>query len=207
MLKLYSSDLCPFAHRARLVVSAKGIEHERIQIDLRNMPQWFKELSPNQSVPFIQHDEKAIPESLIIMQYLDEAFPGLKLTPEDAFGRAKMRLALDSIGSKLVSAISPAFRNPDFKLPADAELWAPLEATLDADGPFWLGAQLTLADLAAYPWFERWPVLEQRTGRKLNLPPKLKRWLQAVSTQPAVLKEAHQPEFYLEAFAAVAAAK
>ena len=200
MLKLYNSDICPFAHRARLVVTAKGIEHERIAIDLREMPQWYRELSPNQSVPFLQHDEKGVPESLIIMQYLDEAFGGLKLTPEDPFLRAKMRLAFDVIGSKLVSAISPAFKNPEFQLPKDEELWAPLEASLDADGPFWLGAQLTLADLAAYPWFERWAILEKRTNRKLNLPPKLKRWLQAVSTQPAVLKEAHPDEFYLDYF-------
>lgn len=200
MLKLYNADICPFAHRARLVVSAKGIEHERIAIDLREMPQWYKDLSPNQSVPFIQHGEKGVPESWIIMQYLDEAFPGLKLTPEDPFQRAKMRLAFETIGSKLVSAVSPAFKNPDHPLPPDAELWGPLEASLDAEGPFWLGAQLTLADLAAYPWFERWAILEQRTGRKLNLPPKLKRWLQAVSTQPAVLKEAHPDEFYLEYF-------
>ncbi|MBS2037136.1 glutathione S-transferase family protein [bacterium] len=205
MLKLYNSDLCPFAHRARLVVSAKSIEHDRIHIDLKNMPQWYRELSPNQSVPFIQHDEKSLPESLIIMQYLDEAFPGLKLTPEDAYGRAKMRLALDAIGSKLVTAISPAFRGPDFQLPADEELWSPLEASLDADGPFWLGAQLTLADLAAYPWFERWPLLQQRTGRALNLPPRLKRWLAAVSNLPAVLKEARSTEFYLEAMAQPAA--
>jgi glutathione S-transferase len=99
MLKLYNADICPFAHRARLVVTAKGIEHERIAIDLREMPQWYRELSPNQSVPFLQHDEKGVPESLIIMQYLDEAFGGLKLTPEDPFLRAKMRLAFDVIGS------------------------------------------------------------------------------------------------------------
>ncbi|MFN8607937.1 MAG: glutathione S-transferase family protein [Vulcanimicrobiota bacterium] len=201
MLKLYSSDLCPFAHRARLVVSAKGIEHDRIQIDLREMPQWFKDLSPNQSVPFIQHDEKSLPESLIIMQYLDEAFGGLNLTPEDAYGRAKMRLALDTIGSKLVGVLSPVYRNPEAKLVADEELWRQLEASLDSDGPFWLGAQLTLADLAAYPWFERWPLIEQRTGRKLNLPTRLKDWLDAVSRLPAVVQEARPASYYLQAMA------
>ena len=200
MVKLYTSEICPFAHRARLVASVKGIEHERVEIDLKEMPPWYKELSPNQSVPFLQHDEKGIPESWIIMQYLDETFPGLKLTPEDPFLRSKMRLAFETIGSKLVSVVSPAFKNPEHPIPDDKELWAPLEASLDANGPFWLGSQLTLADLAAYPWFERWAVLEQRTGRKLNLPPRLKAWLKAISTQPAVLKEAHPSQYYLDFF-------
>lgn len=202
MLKLYTSQICPYAHRARLVLSAKGIEHERVEIDLRDMPRWYRELSPNQSVPLLVHDDRVIPESLIIMQYLDEEFGGLKLTPEDAYGRARLRLALEAVGSRLVGKILPAFKNADPVLPPDSELWAGLEEGLDEEGPFWLGSRLTLVDLAAYPWFERWPLIEQSTGRKLNLPPRLKRWLNAVSTQPAVLKEARPSQFYLDYFAA-----
>jgi glutathione S-transferase len=39
----------------------------------------FKEVSPLGKVPVIQHNGKTIWESAIIMEYLDEAFPGVRL--------------------------------------------------------------------------------------------------------------------------------
>src|SRR6185437_8532695 len=43
-------------------------------------------------VPTLIHDDKVIPESNVILEYLDEAFPQPALAPRDPYGRAKMRL-------------------------------------------------------------------------------------------------------------------
>ena len=43
-------------------------------------------------VPTLIHDEKVIPESSVILEYLDEAFPEPPLAPRDPYGRAKMRV-------------------------------------------------------------------------------------------------------------------
>ena len=52
--------------RARLVLAAKGIEYERVNINLKDKPEWFLELNPLGKVPVIEHpDGKVIYESAI----------------------------------------------------------------------------------------------------------------------------------------------
>src|SRR6185369_7138225 len=43
-------------------------------------------------VPTLIDGEKVIPESNVILEYLDEAYPNPALAPLDAYGRARMRL-------------------------------------------------------------------------------------------------------------------
>ncbi|CAH3195019.1 unnamed protein product, partial [Porites evermanni] len=43
-LRLYSMRFCPFAQRARLVLAAKGINYECVNINLKDKPDWFFEL-------------------------------------------------------------------------------------------------------------------------------------------------------------------
>jgi glutathione S-transferase len=206
MIKLYTAPTCPFAHRARLAISEKGVEHERVQIDLKAMPDWFRKLSPNESVPLLVHDEEKVWESLIVMEYLDEAFEGPALMPKSALERARVRLAIEAIGSKMMG---PFFKAMTGKLDdaqfAMDELWQTLVGSMATDGPYWCGWQLTLADLAAYPWFERAPVMEKMSNVKLKYPPRLQAWVDAVAARPAVEKERGNVDTYTEAFKALAA--
>lgn len=176
------------------------MEHERAEIDLKAMPQWYRDLSPNQSVPLLVHDDRKIWESLVVAQYLDESFDGLVLTPPDAYERAQMRLAIEAIGSKLVSKLGPALHPKGQKVTLDqAQMWSGVETSMHPEGPFWCGADLTLADIAAYPFFERWPLAEHATGQKLELPSRLQDWLDTMRELPAVQQEMAPAEFYLEA--------
>ena len=43
-------------------------------------------------VPTLIDGDKVIPESNVILEYLDEAYPDPALAPRDAYGRARMRL-------------------------------------------------------------------------------------------------------------------
>ena len=205
MIKLYTAAVCPFAHRARLAISEKGVEHERIQIDLKNMPDWFRELSPNQSVPLLIHDDEKIWESLVVAQYIDEAFPGPALMPDSALGRARVRIAIETIGSKLPSPFYQAMTGKleDAQAKLD-ELWETLVKGMSAEGPYWCGSQFTIADIVAYPWFERAPVVEAASKVTLKLPARLQNWLDAVSARPAVQKERGDAKVYLEAFGLLA---
>ena len=52
--------------RARLVLAAKGIEYECININLKDKPEWFFDLNPVGKIPVIEHpDGKVIYESAI----------------------------------------------------------------------------------------------------------------------------------------------
>jgi glutathione S-transferase len=206
MLKLYVARVCPYAHRARLTISAKEVEHEREEIDLKAMPQWYKDLSPNQSVPLLVHDDRKIWESLVVAQYLDETFEGMVLTPPDPYERAMMRVAVEAISSKLVSKLGPALHPKGQPVTLDqAAIWSNVEKSMHPEGPFWCGADVTLADFAAYPFLERWPIAEHSTGQKLELPPRLAEWLEHMREVPAVQKEMAPAEFYLQAMGVASA--
>lgn len=94
MLELYHADGSVCAQKVRHVVIHKGIDWIDRRINLDTGAQYQPEylaLNPKAVVPTIVHDGKVVRESTIICEYLDEVFPGPKLTPTDAHARAEMR--------------------------------------------------------------------------------------------------------------------
>jgi len=69
------------------------------------------------------------------------------------------------------------------------------------DGPYWLGSEISLADLAFYPWFEQLAVLERYL--RFVLPAactRLVTWWQAVARRDSVQSLAKSSDFYLEQY-------
>ncbi|EDO38000.1 predicted protein [Nematostella vectensis] len=66
-LRLYSMRFCPYAERPRLVLAAKGVDYECININLKNKPDWYlAEPNPRGLVPMIEMpDGRLLPESLL----------------------------------------------------------------------------------------------------------------------------------------------
>ena len=88
------ADSCPYCVRTRLVLAAKGIEHESVQVDLSNKPAWLREMNPRNRVPVLEHDGHVIYESEALGEYLDEVFPEPRMMPADAVGRADVRMLM-----------------------------------------------------------------------------------------------------------------
>uniref|UniRef100_A0A3Q1ERT0 Glutathione S-transferase omega 1 n=1 Tax=Acanthochromis polyacanthus TaxID=80966 RepID=A0A3Q1ERT0_9TELE len=75
-----SMRFCPFAQRARLVLAAKGINHETVNINLKEKPDWFLAKNPLGLVPVLETSAgEIIYESPITCDYLDEVYAGKKL--------------------------------------------------------------------------------------------------------------------------------
>lgn len=200
-LKLYTSQVCPFAHRCRLMLAWKGLQSERMEIDLAAMPDWYRQLSPNQKVPLLDHDGQLIWESAIINEYLDDAFEDDHLL-RSPLQRARARLVIERVGSQLIPAFYRLLREPaPESFEAIQQAVEALPADMDASGPFWLGPRASLADLAVYPWIERWGVLEHYRNLEVNWPGRVLEWRQAMSEHPAVLAEARPGEFYVPGYA------
>src|SRR4051794_30373853 len=89
-LKLISHKLCPYVQRAVIALTEKGVSFERIDIDLSKKPDWFVAISPLGKTPVLQVGDKAIFESAVILEYLEEthAWP---LHPADPLVRAEHR--------------------------------------------------------------------------------------------------------------------
>jgi glutathione S-transferase len=214
-IKLFSARACPFAHRTRLVLSHKQLPFELVEVDLKNKPAWFDaKLSGYGKVPAIEHDGQHLWESAIVNEYLEEVFPEPRLLPADPVQRARARIWIDYANTRFVNAFGKLLRLPENGDEAGArkELSETLSfieqglARLSGEGPFFLGAEPSLVDLAFYPWFERWPALEQL--RKFALPAeltRLARWRAAVRALPAVREHENTPEYYVERYAAIVA--
>jgi glutathione S-transferase len=97
MLTLYHYDRSTAAQRVRLALEEKGIPWRSLIVDtargdVENLPEDYHRLNPKGLVPVIIHDGAAIPESLVILEYLEDAFDAVPLRPAAPAERARMRL-------------------------------------------------------------------------------------------------------------------
>ena len=208
-MKLYNARVCPFAQRARLALREKGQPYENIEIDLAEMPEWYKRKSPNGKVPLLELDDgRLVWESAVVAEFVDEACPGPHLMPTDPVQRAYVRIWQSRLGDTLIPRFYGLLRGKEDAEPMKAVL-TELEGHDWQGGPFWLGAQLSLADVLIFPWFERWPVLEHY--RQLTWDrgrhPHLSAWRDEMLKRPSVTDDACTPAFFIEMYSEYAAGK
>ena len=95
MLKLYHNDMSSCSQKVRLVLAEKNLDWEDGHLDLRagqHQKDWYIKLNPRAVVPTLIDGDVVVPESNVINEYIDERFPDPPLKPDNAFGRARMRL-------------------------------------------------------------------------------------------------------------------
>src|ERR1700754_5068540 len=110
-LKLISHKLCPYVQRAVIALTEKGVPFDRIDIDLANKPDWFLAISPLGKTPVLQVGDKAIFESAVILEYLEETQPN-PLHPADPLTRAEHRAWIE-FGSAILNDIWGLYSAPD----------------------------------------------------------------------------------------------
>ena len=95
MLRLYHGLASTCSKKVRMCLAEKGLDWESHLVNLQKFeqhdPEYLK-LNPNGVVPTLVHDGRAVTESTIIIEYLDDTFPDPPLKPHDTYARAKMRL-------------------------------------------------------------------------------------------------------------------
>lgn len=95
MLTLYNAAHSTCSQKVRITLAEKNLAFEDIRLDLGKAkdhlkPEYLK-INPNGVVPTLVDDGAIIIDSSVICEYLDEKFPTVKLTPDDAVQRAAMR--------------------------------------------------------------------------------------------------------------------
>jgi glutathione S-transferase len=179
---LYTADRCPYAARARIALAEKEIAYEAVEIDLDDRPAWIYEKNELGRVPVYEEDEGLVlPESEVIMEYLEERYPERALWPADPAERALGRLWLRRFDDRLGDAYY-AERSGDGRAQLDARL-AELDRALEAQ-PWLSGRDYGLADIGYVPWIMRG--LERF---ELELGPALADWLERCFARPAVVQE------------------
>ena len=106
----FNNSVC--SQKVRLVLVEKGLEWDEQVVDLFTLEQYEPEyikLNPKGVVPTVVHDGRAVIESTLICEYLDDVFPDPPLKPADPAERAAMRVwtkAVDEGIHEGVTAIS-----------------------------------------------------------------------------------------------------
>jgi len=186
VITLYNAARCPYAARVRIVLAEKGIEFETVEIDLSDRPAWLYAKNPTGRVPVVEEDGgDPLPESAVIMEFLEERYPEPALLPLDPADRAAVRLLV--------------FRDDDLTDPyyalrrgedgAREELDAALGRfdTLLGEQAYLSGAEYGLADIALVPWVLR---ARDMLGVELDGFPFLADWLARLEQRPAIAAEA-----------------
>ncbi len=226
----YWSSVC--SQKVRLCLAEKHIAFENRDINLFEFDQWdaaYTKLNPKGVVPTLVHDGRAIVESNVIIEYLEDVYPAVKLRPDDPLARAQMRIWIYNSEEIAHANVNTASHNPRHavrlaKKPYSADelsalvkkaphptlaarfihrlkhgvsieeenlAYAALDYLLDemeaalTPGPFLLGADYSLADIAMAPYVNRIEVLKRPEMVGAVRRPRVAEWWQRIQARPA----------------------
>ncbi|KAF4507794.1 hypothetical protein G6O67_004257 [Ophiocordyceps sinensis] len=226
-LQLYGAWFCPFVQRAWITLCEKKIPHQYVDINPYNKEPEFLRMNPRGLVPTLavpmadaaEHREPLF-ESLVICEYLndaysDEAEHGPSLLPSAPYDKARARLWIDHINTRIVPAFYRLLQHtPDRTYTVDdarQQLHAHIRALtehMDRQGPWFLGSHMSLVDISLAPWARRlWLINHYKPGG-LGIPShggddvwaRWRKWIEAVDSRQSVQDTSSDDERYLLAY-------
>ena len=206
-IELFSSKLCPFAHRVQLALLEKRLDFWHTEIDLADKPEWFLVIAPLGEVPVIRHEDRFVANSSVILEYLEDVYPVPSLRPAEpgklATVRFWMRYADDRLAPGIERCIGADSAEEQTAAAADLRdrlIFVEREGLARCGrGPFWLGKDPSILDFSFYPFFERLPAIQQH--RPVTLPLisiRLRYWLDAMRELRSVQATRNPVESYAE---------
>jgi RNA polymerase-associated protein len=169
-VRLVDAPRCPYCARARIALAEKELDYETVEVDLSDRPQWLVELNPPSGRVPVLDDGFTLPESEVIMAYLDERYPEHPLLPSDPVARARARLLVHRFDESLGSDYYAFRRGEANDLPGKL-------ASLEV-------GQSLFADIAYAPW-----VIRTRDTLGVQLPDRIAAWLGELELRPSIAAE------------------
>ncbi|KAK4168778.1 glutathione S-transferase [Cladorrhinum sp. PSN259] len=221
-LKLYGGWFCPFVQRAWIVLVEKKVPHQYIEINPYHKSAEFLARNPRGLIPTLEvpGHSKALYESTVVCEFLDEQYDGgPKLLPEGTFERARCRLWINHIVTKIVPAWYAVMQAQGSGEEERAKLKNSVRdfarEMLDNEngekGPWFLGETFSLVDVSLAPWAKRlWLIDHYKTGGT-GIPKRGEvgresdekvwerwdQWLEAVLKRDSVVRTSSEDEKYI----------
>jgi glutathione S-transferase len=181
-MKLYAVPRSPFAARVLAVLALKGLAVEVVAPPGEGLkaPAYLA-VNPMGRLPtLVLDDGVALPESEVIVEFLEQLHPDPPLLPADPLARARARLIARVAELYVMAPLFGLFRYfADQKNPEVDRLFAEMQSglghveTLLDDQGYARGASPTLADCALAPflfWVEQIAAMYQRPSPLDDLP-------------------------------------
>lgn len=197
---LYGAAYSVYVRIARLALIEKGVDHDLVEVDIfapGGPPGWYLDRHPFGKIPAFEHDGLNLYETTAIARYVDEAFDGPALQPDDARGRSIMVQITGLIDAYAYRAlvwdiyVERVSKPRDGETSDEARIAAALPvartcltalSSLKRPGSWLLGEQLTLADLHLAPVFGYF--VKAPEGRDMLAAfPDLQDWWTAISAR------------------------
>ncbi|XP_066997064.1 pyrimidodiazepine synthase [Anabrus simplex] len=210
-LRLYSMRFCPYAQRVHLVLDAKKIPYDVVNINLTEKPEWLVEKSPLGKVPVIElEDHGTLYESLVICDFLDEKYPERPLHYKDPFKKAKDKIAIEFFNKVISAMYKVHYHSSSSSLSEEhlEEFFGALEyyerELVQRGKPFFGGTRPGMLDYMIWPWCERSDMLKVLGGEQFVLPKerftRLMEWRNAMRDDEAVLGSYLEPQYHAKYF-------
>ncbi|KAK1408509.1 hypothetical protein QVD17_40343 [Tagetes erecta] len=108
-VKLYGVDGSPFVCRVKIALNLKQVKYDFYVEDLSNKSADLLKYNPaHKKIPVLVHNENPISESLVIVEYIDEAWKGVPILPHDAYEKAQVRFWAKFNEDKCIPALFKA---------------------------------------------------------------------------------------------------
>ena len=192
-VKLYCNPMCPFSQRVRITLHLLDVEFDTVHVELPEIPEWYKNINPLGTLPTLElATGERLYESIIIMKFLASSFTSpipllYPLGKEGALDQARIEYLLDELEKKVklfimfrmkygraggaftpgadVATLPPEVREEIETLANSIEDLEKLLLAQHPTGPFFLGNEFSIADIACVPFFAHFLGLMHLTGR------------------------------------------
>jgi glutathione S-transferase len=200
MAILHGVNLSPFVRKVRFALAEKGITVDQEQVVPFGLSEEFLKLSPLGKIPVYQDGDLVLPDSSVIIDYLENTQPEPSLYPSDPGERGRALFYEEYGDTKVTSALSTVFfqrfvRKNFFNEEADEAVVAQalseeipsvldfIEAEL-ADNDYLVGNRFSIADIGITTAFVNFRIAGESVdaGRW----PKVAAYVDRVFSRPAL---------------------
>lgn len=199
MPKLHGVNLSPFVRKVRVALAEKNIAYEQDPVLPFGPREELMKISPLGKIPVYEEDGFTVPDSSVIISYLEQTHPNPPLYPSDPRDRARALFLEEFADTRILERVQPVFFervvNPRFmnKETDSARVEEALKEGLPpvfdylesqvSQGDAAVAGRFSVADIAIGSFF----VNLMHAGEKVDASrwPKLAAYLEAVHARPS----------------------